>query len=69
MGKVYRTLMSRMREPVVAAFVDTPAGFQLNADQISAKAIRYFRQRLNVDLTIASFKSAATATPTTWSVR
>jgi hypothetical protein len=63
MGKVHRAVMSRLAEPVQAVFLDTPAGFELNADQISDKAIQYFQQHLNLDLAIVSFKSAATATP------
>ena len=63
MGKVHRAVMSRIAEPVRAVFLDTPAGFQLNADEISAKAVEYFEQRFNLDLSIASFKAAAAATP------
>ncbi|MBI3762421.1 MAG: hypothetical protein HY260_11250 [Chloroflexi bacterium] len=63
MGKVHRAVMSRITGPVVPVFLDTPAGFQLNADDLSAKAIEYFRQRFDLPLTVASFKSAARATP------
>lgn len=62
MGKVHRAVMSRIAEPVHAVFLDTPAGFQLNADEISAKAVQYFKKRFNVDLSVASFKTV-TATP------
>lgn len=40
-----------------AVFIDTPAGFQLNVDQISQKAAEYFQTRIQSPLTIASFKS------------
>ena len=40
-----------------AVFIDTPAGFQLNVDQISKKAVEYFQTRIQHPLTIASFKS------------
>jgi len=40
-----------------AVFIDTPAGFQLNVDQISQKAVEYFQTRIQSPLTIASFKS------------
>jgi peptidase E len=63
MGKVHRAVMSRIAGPVQAVFLDTPAGFELNADQISDRAIQYFKQHLNLDLAVASFKSAAAATP------
>jgi len=63
MGKVHRAVMSRIAGPVQAVFLDTPAGFELNADQISERALQYFKQRLNLDLVVASFKAATTATP------
>ena len=63
MAKVHREVMSRIDGPVRAVFLDTPAGFELNADEISARAVEYFRRRLDLDLEIASFKAAATATP------
>jgi hypothetical protein len=63
MGKVHRAVMARIAEPVRAVFLDTPAGFQLNADQISAKAVDYFKQRFNLALSVVSFKAATTVTP------
>jgi hypothetical protein len=63
MGKVHRVVMSRIAGPVRAVFLDTPAGFELNADQISAKAVEYFKQRFDLDLAVASFKAASAATP------
>ena len=55
--------MSRIAGPVQAVFLDTPAGFELNAEQISVRAVEYFRQHLNLDLTVTTFKSAVAATP------
>ena len=43
---------------VKAVFLDTPAGFQLNVDQISHGAVTYFKQRVQQELQVASFKSA-----------
>jgi hypothetical protein len=54
--------MSRIEGTVHAVFVDTPAGFELNADLISERAGDYFRSSLNTDLTVISFKSAQEAT-------
>jgi hypothetical protein len=62
MGRVHRSVMARIPEPVRPVFLDTPAGFELNADDISARAVAYFGQRLDADLEVASFKSAAKAT-------
>ncbi|MFH1485819.1 MAG: hypothetical protein ABIH46_07090, partial [Chloroflexota bacterium] len=42
-----------------AVFLDTPAGFQLNADEMSAKAVEYFRKRFSVSLAVASFKDSS----------
>jgi hypothetical protein len=63
MGKVHRAVMSRIDGPVHPIFLDTPAGFQLNADDLSNKAVEYFKQRFDLALTVATFKNAATASP------
>ncbi len=63
MGKVHREVLSRIPGRVRAVFLDTPAGFELNADQISAKAVGYFERHLNTDLDVASFKVADDVTP------
>jgi hypothetical protein len=44
---------------VPAALLDTPYGFQANADDISAKAVEYFQQSVGRDIEVASFRSAA----------
>jgi cyanophycinase-like exopeptidase len=63
MGKVHRAVMGRIAGPVRPVFLDTPAGFQLNADDLSEKAIQYFQQRFDLPLEIVSFKNASAATP------
>ena len=65
LGKAHRAVFSRISGPVQAVFLDTPAGFEPNADQISARAVAYFEKRLRLDLSVATYKSTATATPTT----
>jgi cyanophycinase-like exopeptidase len=62
MSKVHRAVMSRISGSTHAVFIDTPAGFELNADQISARAVRYFQKHLQTELDVVSFKSASTAT-------
>ncbi|MEW5719794.1 MAG: hypothetical protein AB1817_14280 [Chloroflexota bacterium] len=62
MAKVHRALLAQVELPIAAAFLDTPAGFEVNADEISAKAVEYFRQRFDVALAVASFKSKSRAT-------
>ena len=64
MSKVHRDLFSRLGPPPVpAVLLDTPYGFQENADDISAKALAYFRESVNREMTVASFRSAAAADP------
>lgn len=57
MARVYRTILARLPADAHAVFLDTPAGFELNADAIADKARDYFAQRLNLELHTASFKN------------
>lgn len=63
MVRVHRAVMARITGPVRPVFLDTPAGFQLNADQIADKAVTYFRRHFDLTLAVASFKAADAATP------
>lgn len=45
-----------------AVFLDTPAGFQSNVDDISHKAVEYFRTRIRHPLGVVSCRSAQTLT-------
>ena len=60
MVEVHKDLLSRLPGDPKAVFLDTPAGFQLNIDQLSQKAVEYFNNRVQHPLSIASFKSADT---------
>lgn len=62
MVEVYKGLLAQIKVPSQAVFLDTPAGFQLNADDISRRAEEYFRTRIGHPLTTAAFKSASAAT-------
>jgi hypothetical protein len=62
MAKVHRSLLVRLEPSVEAVFLDTSSGFEVNADEISARAVEYFKQRFDVTLTVASFKSKNRAT-------
>ncbi len=62
MAKVHRSLLARLEPSVNAVFLDTPAGFEVNADEISARAVEYFKQHFNVLLTVAAFRSKNRAT-------
>ncbi len=63
MVEVHKELLGRLATAPKAVFLDTPAGFQLNVDQISQKAQEYFRSHIQHALTIASFKSNDTISP------
>lgn len=56
MVKVHRFVAESAPGPIVA--LDTPYGFQENADELSAKTIDYFRESVGAALTVASFRRA-----------
>lgn len=57
MVRVHRYLLERLTPPLKAVFIDTPAGFQTNADDLYDKAREYFERRLQQPLEPISFKS------------
>jgi len=59
MVEVHKGLLQQLPGTPRAVFLDTPAGFQLNVDQISARAADYFQTHVRHPLTVASFKSNA----------
>ena len=63
MVEVHKELLGRFGSAARAVFLDTPAGFQLNVDQISQKAQEYFQAHVEQPLGIASFKSSDTISP------
>ena len=56
MVEVHKEILRKLncKRPV---FLDTPAGFQLNVDQISRRAIEYFRTRVGYEMSIVSYRS------------
>lgn len=58
MVTLHKELLGRYGSGAQALFLDTPAGFQLNVAQISAKAADYFRQRVEHALAIGALPSA-----------
>lgn len=60
MVEVHKLLLSPYLPDPQAMFLDTPAGFQLNADQIGENAAVYFKQRVGCPLQVATYKSAET---------
>ena len=57
MVEVHKGLIKQLPGSQQAAFLDTPAGFQLNVEQISSKAVEYFRKNIQHSLAVSSFKS------------
>jgi cyanophycinase-like exopeptidase len=58
MVEVHKKMLSKLPDSASAVFLDTPAGFQLNVDEISRKAVTYFRTHVQKQLDVASFKSS-----------
>ena len=59
MSKVHRALFERLGpDPVPAVVVDTPYGFQENADDIGERIVEYFRDAVGRPVGIASYRSA-----------
>ena len=57
MVEVHKELLARLGPSARAVFLDTPAGFQLNADQLSQKAVDYFKTHVRRELEVASLKA------------
>ncbi len=57
MIEVHKEALERLGSSARAFFLDTPAGFQLNADQLSQRATEYFRMRAGHPMRVISFKS------------
>lgn len=57
MVEVHKELLGSLAQPPQAIFLDTPAGFQLNVDQLSERAAEYFRKHVQQNMLLASFKS------------
>jgi hypothetical protein len=59
MARVHRAVLDRLGErPVPAVILDTPYGFQENAEEITARAVDYFRTTVGAPFTVASWRSA-----------
>jgi len=63
MVEVHKELLAGLQPGRRAVFLDTPAGFQLNADQLSQKAVEYFHDRIQQPMVVASFKSKTEIPP------
>lgn len=60
MARVHRAVFERLDPPPVpAVLLDTPYGFQENADDISVRAVEYFRESVGRPVAVATFRSTA----------
>ena len=58
MARVHRALFDRLGpDPVAAAILDTPYGFQENADELSARTVTFFAKSVGRDVDVASYRS------------
>lgn len=62
MVEVHKSAMSRVEGAVRAAFLDTPAGFQLNAAGLVDRAVEYFEKHLSTPLARITYPDASAAT-------
>jgi cyanophycinase-like exopeptidase len=64
MSRVHRSVIRRLAggtanaRDVSAAVIDTPYGFQSNADALTATAVDFFGRRLGIAVAVASFRRA-----------
>ena len=64
MTSVHASLLERLGPPPVpAVLLDTPFGFQENADDIAARAVHYFRHNVGYPIDVATFRDRTTASP------
>jgi hypothetical protein len=59
MARVHRELFRRLPQgPSAAVLLDTPYGFQENADEITARALEYFRVNIGQHMELAPFRTS-----------
>ncbi|HUI02653.1 MAG TPA: hypothetical protein VLZ77_03870 [Acidimicrobiales bacterium] len=59
MVKAHRAVVERLGPGASGVLLDTPFGFQMNADELCARAVTYFRDSVGVALEVAGVRSAA----------
>jgi hypothetical protein len=59
MVKVHRAVRDRLGAEAAGVLLDTPYGFQRNADDLSARAVAYFRDSVGMTITPADFRTSA----------
>ncbi len=59
MVKVHRAVRDRLGADASGVLLDTPYGFQRNADDLSARAVAYFRDSVGMTMTPADLRTSA----------
>src|SRR5438876_1191865 len=63
MTSIHQELIARVSDRRLdAVLLDTPFGFQQNADEIAARTITYFREHVGCEVRLASFRHGGQAT-------
>src|SRR5688572_10466738 len=57
MVKTHRSLLERLGADAGAVLLDTPFGFQSNADELTARAQQYFAESVGRPLEVATYRS------------
>ncbi|MDQ2960431.1 MAG: hypothetical protein M3R48_05200, partial [Candidatus Dormibacteraeota bacterium] len=63
MTAVHAALLARLPRDASAVMLDTPFGFQENADEIADRSVAYFHDRVGHDIEVVRFRNAETAGP------
>jgi hypothetical protein len=63
MIKAHRALFDRLGPDAEGIMLDTPFGFQENADELSEKAVQYFRQSVGRTMAVARLRRTEAANP------
>ncbi len=58
MARVHRRLASMLPSPAHGVVLDTPYGFQENADEITTRTLGYFRHNIGLAMELATFRRA-----------
>lgn len=65
MSRVHRAVLRGVAPPVRAVFVDTPAGFEPNVEDIGRKAVAYLRERVGISCSVCSYRRPSDSTRAT----
>ena len=57
MAKVHRRLLDRLGDAVPATIIDTPYGFQENADELSARTVEFFATSVGRPVSVATWRT------------